>query len=124
MSTPDPDNRPTKGAREHRSRLEMMFDTLAAITNGETSTTHLCAKVNLNWKALTEILDEMEKKGLTTAKWVPEYNELVRREVKSTVRGRELLLSYLSLRASLFPDEVPTELYLPPSDWAQAGRLR
>lgn len=102
----------------------MFFDTLTAVTNGETSTTHLMYRANLAWNNLDDILNEMEKKGLITCDWMPQYHEAVRRNVKTTVRGRELLLKYLSLRASLFPGEELNELLLPDSDWAQMRNRR
>ena len=86
-------------AKTRRSRMELVFDILAAIQNrgGQIKPTHLMYKSNLSHKLLTNYLDELTTKGMVE---VREYQQkkTTNKLVHITDKGLGFVEEYRKMR--------------------------
>jgi predicted transcriptional regulator len=78
-----------KNMNKRRSRLEIYFDILNTINNGEVRPTRIMYKANLSWEVLQEIFETLIKNGFITEGINRNHNQY-----NLTAKGQNALLYY------------------------------
>lgn len=83
-------------AVKRRSKMEIYMDVLRIINHGVNKPTRIMYAANISWKNLTDILSDLEKRGLIRRRIVGD-----RSVVLITERGKDLLRAFESVSAEL-----------------------
>ncbi|MDG6904898.1 MAG: hypothetical protein JRN20_03835 [Nitrososphaerota archaeon] len=87
--------------RFRRSRLETIYDILAAIAAGTDKPTHIMYKANLSWRILQQYFRSLESQGVIAL-----TNDQGRRAYTLTEKGFNLLAQFKVVRESLLLQNV------------------
>ena len=89
-----------------RSRIEVKFDVLEAIADGNTMPTRIMYRSNISWSVLDRNLAELEASHFIGFKWVSGYSDMHRTDIRVTARGLEVLREFRRIQQAIAPDEV------------------
>ncbi|MEM2593912.1 MAG: winged helix-turn-helix domain-containing protein [Candidatus Bathyarchaeia archaeon] len=88
---------------KRRSRLEIYVDVLRIIRRGVNKPTRIMFAANLSWRALKEIIADLERHGFIECKNVKDH-----RRIFITERGKRLLRELEAISAELMMLNAPS----------------